>query len=77
MINAPGKPLTLPSNEPVELLIREAADWHRGQRFTSNIAGPFFFLADLFCILLSVPLALIAYHFLISGKLILPVHLFA
>ena len=76
-MNARGEPLTLPSNERVELLIAERSDWHRRQRFTSNIAGPIFFLADLLCIVLSVPLALGAYRLVISDRMILPVHLFA
>lgn len=46
-------------------------------RFTSNIAGPIFFLADLLCILASLPLALIGYKLLIAGKLIPSVNLFA
>ncbi len=46
-------------------------------RFTSNIAGPIYFLADLLCILASLPLALLGYHFLVGGKLVPSVSLFA
>jgi Undecaprenyl-phosphate glucose phosphotransferase len=76
-MNARGESLTLPPKEAVEMLIAERSDWHRRQRFTSNIAGPIFFLADLACIILSVPIALEVYRGLISDQTILPVHVFA
>ncbi|HWJ58710.1 MAG TPA: exopolysaccharide biosynthesis polyprenyl glycosylphosphotransferase [Sphingomicrobium sp.] len=47
-------------------------------RFTSNIAGPIFFVADLICIVASVPLALLAYSLVRGGDKIIPsVHVFA
>jgi Undecaprenyl-phosphate glucose phosphotransferase len=46
-------------------------------RFTSNIAGPFFFLADLLCILISVPIALAGYSFARGDRLVPSVNLFA
>ena len=49
----------------------------RRVRFTSNIAGPIFFLADLLCILLSVPLALIAYSIVLGARLNSSVEIFA
>ena len=49
----------------------------RRARFTSNIAGPIFFLADLLCILLAVPLSLVAYSILRSDRMIPSVHIFA
>ena len=49
----------------------------RRARFTSNIAGPIFFLADVLCILLAVPLSLIAYNILRSDRMIPSVHIFA
>jgi Undecaprenyl-phosphate glucose phosphotransferase len=49
---------------------------HRS-RFTSNIAGPIFFLADILCILLSVPLALIGYALLRGDRIVPSVHIFA
>jgi polysaccharide biosynthesis protein PslA len=76
-VNVRGESLALPPDKPVEILIAERSNWHRRQRFTSNIAGPIFFLADVFCILASVPLALEAYRLAVSGQMILPVHLFA
>ena len=77
MMNAPGESLTLPAKEEVEVLIAQRSDWHRRQRFTSNIAGPIFFLADLLCIILSVPLSFETYRLVISDQPILPVHQFA
>jgi Undecaprenyl-phosphate glucose phosphotransferase len=45
-------------------------------RFTSNIAGPIFLAADLLCIFLSVPLALIGYALLRGDRLVPSVNLF-
>lgn len=49
----------------------------RRLRFTSNIAGPIFLLADLLCIGLSLPLALLAYSLVRGDRLITSVHAFA
>src|SRR6478752_6177213 len=49
----------------------------RRARFTSNIAGPIFVLADLLCILLAVPMSLVAYSILRSDRMIPSVHIFA
>ena len=46
-------------------------------RFTSNIVGPIFFLADLLCLTVSAPLAYVAYRTLIGQGVILSVHIFA
>jgi polysaccharide biosynthesis protein PslA len=46
-------------------------------RFTSNIAGPIFFLADVLCLILSVPLAIVAYRFVRTDWLVGSVQLFA
>ena len=46
-------------------------------RFTSNIVGPIFLLADLICLALSAPLAFLAYNYLMGAGVILSVHLFA
>lgn len=46
-------------------------------RFTSNIAGPIFFLADIACILLSVPLALLAYRLIFRDRVVADLHIFA
>ena len=76
-MNVRGKSLTVPADQPVQILIAERSDWHRRQRFTSNIAGPIFFLADLLCIVLSAPVALFEYRLVVSHQMILPVHVFA
>ena len=46
-------------------------------RFTSNIVGPIFLLADVLCLVLSVPAALLAYDLLIGDRVIYSVHIFA
>ena len=67
-MKADGKPLALPIEDQIEFVIAERSDWHRRQRFTSNIAGPIFFLADLFCILGSVPVSVGIYRLAISDR---------
>ena len=49
----------------------------RGVRFTSNIVGPIYLLADILCLLLSAPLALIVYDLSFGARLEPTVHLFA
>ena len=49
----------------------------RGFRFTSNIVGPIYLLADILCLLLSAPLALIIYGLSFGARLEPKVHLFA
>ena len=49
----------------------------RAVRFTSNIVGPIFLLADLLCLLVSVPAALLAYDLLIGDRVVYSVHIFA
>jgi polysaccharide biosynthesis protein PslA len=46
-------------------------------RFTSNIVGPIFLVADLICLALSAPVALLAYDTLVGAPVILSVHRFA
>lgn len=46
-------------------------------RFTSNIVGPVLFLADLICLGVSAPIALLAYDWLFGGLVAVPVHVFA
>jgi Undecaprenyl-phosphate glucose phosphotransferase len=46
-------------------------------RFTSNIVGPIFLLADILCLALSVPAALLAYDLLIGDQVVYSVHIFA
>ncbi len=53
------------------------ASRRRAVRFTSNIVGPIFLLADLLCLLVSVPAALLAYDLLIGDRVIYSVHIFA
>jgi Undecaprenyl-phosphate glucose phosphotransferase len=49
----------------------------RRVRFTSNIAGPIFLIADLLCLGLSIPLALLGYSLLFNDRLVASVGLFA
>ena len=46
-------------------------------RFTSNIVGPIMLAADLVCLALSVPIALVVYQILVGDQLSYSVHLFA
>lgn len=46
-------------------------------RFTSNIVGPIYLLADLICLVVSAPVALFAYDTIIGDRVILSVHAFA
>ena len=46
-------------------------------RFTSNIVGPIFLAADLFCLAASVPVTLYAYDLLVGDRVIASVHVFA
>ena len=48
-----------------------------GVRFTSNIVGPIFLIADLLCLAISAPLALAAYDYLMGEAVIISVHVFA
>jgi Undecaprenyl-phosphate glucose phosphotransferase len=57
--------------------VETAAPRLRRIRFTSNIAGPIFLLADILCILLSVPLSLLGYLLLRGVHLVPSVNLFA
>jgi Undecaprenyl-phosphate glucose phosphotransferase len=54
-----------------------AASRSRPVRFTSNIVGPIFLLADVLCLALSVPAALLAYDIVIGDRVIYSVHIFA
>jgi Undecaprenyl-phosphate glucose phosphotransferase len=49
----------------------------RGVRFTSNIVGPIYLWADMLCLLLSAPLALVIYDLSFGSPLEPKVHLFA
>jgi Undecaprenyl-phosphate glucose phosphotransferase len=48
-----------------------------GVRFTSNIVGPIFLIADLLCLAISGPLSLAAYEYLVGRYVVVSVHLFA
>src|SRR5438445_4647968 len=67
----------LPADAPAPEPLPTSNAKPRSVRFTSNIAGPMFLLADVLCILLSVPLALAAYSFLRGGHLVSSVNIFA
>ena len=55
----------------------DAGREHGGFRFTSNIVGPLFFWVDILCVLISAPLAAIAYDLSFGQRLETAVHLFA
>ena len=79
-MNAGGEVLLAAEDEPQrELRNGGSAGLMRARRtrFTSNIAGPIFFLADLLCIIISVPLALTAYSLVRGDRIIPSVHVFA
>jgi Undecaprenyl-phosphate glucose phosphotransferase len=46
-------------------------------RFTSNICGTLYFTADLICFVVSIPISLLVYRYLIGSRLNVPVHAFA
>ena len=48
-----------------------------GVRFTSNIVGPIFLIADLLCLAVSAPLALFTFYALRNAGAVVSVHLFA
>jgi len=75
-MNAPGEAAVLPADERNEAS-RSMAGRARRVRFTSNIAGPIFLVADLICIFLSVPLALVGYTLVRGDRLIPSVNIFA
>jgi Undecaprenyl-phosphate glucose phosphotransferase len=49
----------------------------RALRFTSNIVGPFYFIADLASLVIAAPIALAVYSALFGTRLIADVHVFA
>jgi Undecaprenyl-phosphate glucose phosphotransferase len=53
------------------------ASRRRAVRFTSNIVGPIVLFADLLCLLVSIPAALLAYDLLIGDRVVYSVHIFA
>ena len=65
--------------KPVEAAVDAAAVPARKPqvRFTSNIVGPIILLTDVVCLLLAVPMALIAYDILVGDRVIYSVHIFA
>jgi polysaccharide biosynthesis protein PslA len=67
--------LAEPSAEGAEAR-RPAAD-RRPVRFTSNIVGPIFLLTDIACLVISVPIALVAYRLLVGVAVLYSVHIFA
>jgi Undecaprenyl-phosphate glucose phosphotransferase len=73
-----GRPrLDLVKDQTQPLATSETAGLARTLRFTSNIAGPIFFIADLLCIAVSGVAALFGYSLLRGGTLVLSVNLFA
>ena len=75
-MHSQSEAIVLPEEEPARPP-SPIASRPRVVRFTSNIAGPIFFLADILCIMASLPLALVGYKLLVGGKLVPSVSLFA
>ena len=67
----------VPLEAPVPVVVETVAPKRRRVRFTSNIAGPIFFAADILCILFSVPIALGGYVLLRGDRLVPSVNLWA
>jgi len=76
-MNAGGEIAVLAADEAAKGDALHGLPSWRPPRFTSNIAGPIFFLADILCILLSIPLALVVYGLLRGDRIITSVHMFA
>src|SRR5579884_3263767 len=76
-MNATGESLAVPREQTVQESQALGRIRARRHRFTSNIAGPIFFVADLLCILFSVPFVLVGYRMVFGDRSILPVHIFA
>jgi Undecaprenyl-phosphate glucose phosphotransferase len=67
------------ARRPVKGAAKTPADGARKpqMRFTSNIVGPIILLTDIACLVLSIPMALIAYKILVGERVIYSVHAFA
>ena len=57
--------------------LASTASRRHAYRFTSNIVGPIFLLADVLCLAISAPIAFFAYQAIVGQGVILSVHLFA
>jgi len=69
---------TIAQGTPEGAGARRAGDRGRPvRRFTSNIVGPIFLLSDIACLVISVPMALVAYRVLIGEAVLYSVHTFA
>ena len=76
-MQARSKVAAVPAETAVAKVVETSKPRLRRVRFTSNIAGPIFLAADILCILLSVPLALVIYILLRGDRLVASVDLFA
>jgi Undecaprenyl-phosphate glucose phosphotransferase len=76
-MNAGGEVVVLAADKAAQEVMPGKSPASHRRRFTSNIAGPIFFFADVLCILLSIPLSIIAYAFLRGDRIIASVHVFA
>jgi len=74
MWTAPGHVRIVPPQPSSKL---ESTAQRTGLRFTSNISGSFYLLADLLCLAVSAPLSLAAYGMLMGSKVDIPLHAFA
>jgi Undecaprenyl-phosphate glucose phosphotransferase len=57
--------------------MKSAAPRRSATRFTSNIVGPILLFADIICLAVSAPIALLSYDQLFGGPVAVPVHVFA
>ena len=73
-MNAAGEKIT--GKEP-DVALTVLPKHRRNVRFTSNIVGPLLFIRDLLCLLVSVPLALLAYDLMVGLQFDASVHVFA
>src|SRR5437764_3835273 len=76
-MQARSKVAVVPAENAVAEAVETSKPRLRRVRFTSNIAGPIFLAADMLCIVLSVPLSLIAYRLLRGDRLVPSVNLWA
>ena len=72
-IEQPARHLRLIANPPQETEPQRAPSL----RFTSNVCGTLYLVADLCALALSVPVSLVAYHYLVGSTLNVPVHVFS
>ena len=76
-MNSERDTLTPAQAQPLAPSQATAADARTGVRFTSNIVGPIYLVADFLALALAAPLTLLAYKLLFGDRLDASVHFFA